>query len=94
MDVVDPYFFFLDKTDNILITDSSSNCIHIYNTDFQLVHEISVSHYAMGITVDLKGRVIVVCQSITNCLQIFDLVTNLLLLLCVTYSLLVFVKFT
>ena len=71
MDVVDPYFFFIDKTNNILITDISSNCINIYNTEFQLIHKISVSPCPMGITVDLKGRVIVVCQSARDCLQIF-----------------------
>ena len=71
MDVVNPYFFFIDKTDNILITDSSSNSIHIYNTEFQLIHKISVSPCPMGIAIDLKGRVIVVCQSEKYCLQIF-----------------------
>ena len=71
MDVVDPYFFFIDKTNNILITDISSNCINIYNTEIQLIHKISVSPCPTGIAVDLKGRVIVVCQSEEDCLQIF-----------------------
>ena len=71
MDVVDPYFFFIDETNNILITDNSSNCINIYNAEFQLIHNIYVSPCPMGITVDLKGRVIVVCQSEKDCLQIF-----------------------
>ena len=71
MDVVDPYFFFIDKTNNILFTDISSNCIDIYNAEFQLIHKISVSPCPTGIAVDLKGRVIVVCQSAKECLQIF-----------------------
>ena len=71
MDVVNSYFFFIDKTNNILITDYSSNCINIYNTEFQLIHNIYVSPCPMGITVDLIGRVIVVCQSEKDCLQIF-----------------------
>ena len=71
MDIVNSYFFFIDETDNILITDRGSNCINIYNTQFQLIHNISVSPCPMGIAVDLKGRVIVVCQSEKDCLQIF-----------------------
>ena len=71
MDVVNPYFFFIDKTNNILVTDYSSNCINIYNTGIQLIHKISVSPCPTGIAVDLKGRVIVVCQSSKGCLQIF-----------------------
>ena len=71
MDIVNPFFFFIDKTHNILITDRESNCINIYNTEFQLIHNIYVSPCPMGITVDLKGRVIVVCQSLKDCLQIF-----------------------
>ena len=71
MDVVDPYFFFIDETNNIIITDLCSNCINIYNREIQPIHKISVSPCPMGITVDLKGRVIVVCQSEKDCLQIF-----------------------
>ena len=71
MDVVNPFFFFIDETNNILITDISSNCISIYNTEIQLIHKISVSPCPTGIAVDLKGRVIVVCQSEEDCLQIF-----------------------
>ena len=71
MDVVNPFFFFIDKTANILITDRESNCINIYNTEFQLIHKISVSPCPMGIAVDLRGRVIVVCQSAKGFIQIF-----------------------
>ena len=60
MQVVNPFSFFIDQTDNIIISDYGSDSIHIFNTDFQLIHEISVSPYPMGITVDKKGRVIVV----------------------------------
>ena len=71
MDIVNPFFFFIDKTNNILVTDYSSNCINIYNTEFQLIHKISVSSCPTGIAVDLKGRVILVCQSYDCCLQFF-----------------------
>ena len=71
VEVINPYFFFIDQTDNILISDRSSNFIHIFNTEFQLIHEISVSNNPTGVTVDKQGRVIVVCQAVKNCLQIF-----------------------
>ena len=71
MQVIDPCNFFIDQTDNILISDYGSNSIHILNIEFQLIHKISVSPKPMGITVDKRGRVIVVCQADNNCLQIF-----------------------
>ena len=71
MQVVNPWNFFIDQTDNILISDCGSNSIHVFNKEFQLIHEISVSSNPNGITVDKRGRVIVVCQAENNCLQIF-----------------------
>ena len=71
IEVVNPWHFFIDQTDNILISDCGSNSIHIFNKEFQLFHEISVSPNPTGITTDKRGRVIVVCQGENNCLQIF-----------------------
>ena len=71
MQVINPYYFFIDQTDNILISDYGSESIHIFNKEFQLIHEISVSSNPMGITVDRRGRVIVVCHSKNNCHQVF-----------------------
>ena len=71
LEVINPYYFFIDQTENILISDCDSNSIHIYNPEFQLFHKISVSSSPMGITVDNSGRVIVVCQTGKNCLQIY-----------------------
>ena len=72
MQVINPFYFFIDKTDNILISDYGSNSIRIFNKEFQLIHKISVSPKPMGITVDKRGRVIVVCRAENNCLQIFS----------------------
>ena len=69
--VINPCYFFIDQTDNILISDYGSNSIHIFNSQFQLFHKIPVSNYPMGVTVDNQGRVIVVSQSQKDCLQIF-----------------------
>ena len=72
MEVIIPSFFFIDQTfKNILISDRSSNSIHIFNTEFQLVHKISVSNNPTGVTVDKQGRVIVVSLANKDCLQIF-----------------------
>ena len=71
MQVINPWNFFIDQTDNILISDCGSNSIRIFNKEFQSIHEISVSPNPMGITVDKRGRVIVVCQAVNSCLQIF-----------------------
>ena len=69
--VVNPAYLFIDRSDNILISDRSSDCIVIFSSTFQLIHKISVSHFPTGITMDDKDRLIVVCQDEKNCLQIF-----------------------
>ena len=71
MEIFDPCYFFIDQTDNILISDRDANSIRIFNKEFQLIHKISVSPNPMGITVDKRGRVIVVCRAENDCLQIF-----------------------
>ena len=42
MQVIYPWFFFIDHSDNILISDTASNSIHIYSPQFQFFHKISV----------------------------------------------------
>ena len=70
MQVICPFYFFIDPRDNIIISDRDSNSIHIFSTAFQLVHKIPVSPNPMGITVDFRGRVIVACRADNSCLQI------------------------
>ena len=71
MQLIDPWYFFIDPSDNILISDRLSNSIHIFNIDFHLIHKIPVSNSPMGVTVNKQGSVIVVSHSNKNCLQIF-----------------------
>ena len=71
MQVVDPCYFFIDKSNNVLISDRESNSINIFSPQFRLVHKIPVSESPTGVTVDNQGRVIIVCQSYRDCLQIF-----------------------
>ena len=69
--VLCPCFFFIDKFGNILISDYNSNSILILNSEFELIHKISTSDQPTGITMDKEDRIIVVCNSDNNCLQIF-----------------------
>ena len=71
MHFINPWYFFIDQLDNILISDRASNSILIYSPQFQFYHKISVSNSPMGVTVDTQGRLIVVSRSDTNCLQIY-----------------------
>ncbi|KAI6647869.1 hypothetical protein LOD99_8456 [Oopsacas minuta] len=69
-----PKFFDIDNSNNILITDysiiSSSRYISIYNSQFDLIHKISIPD-PTGITVDNRGRVIAVCVGGLRLLNIF-----------------------
>ncbi|KAI6659797.1 hypothetical protein LOD99_10622 [Oopsacas minuta] len=56
-----PYFFYIDNSDNILISDYYSNSISTFNSQFELIHKIPIASPS-GITVDTTGRVIVVCE--------------------------------
>ena len=69
--VVNPWFFCIDKFGSILISDQSSSSVLILNSEFEFIHKISVCSYPMGITMDKEDRVIVVCVADNNCLQIF-----------------------
>ena len=68
--VRDPWFFFIDKFGYILISDYSTNSILILNSEFLFIHKISVLN-PWGITMDREDRIIVVCDSPKNCLQLF-----------------------
>ncbi|KAI6650848.1 Cell surface protein [Oopsacas minuta] len=68
--VISPLFFFLDNSDNILISDYCSNSIQIFNSKHEYIHTISIRK-PTGITVDDKDRIIVVSEANKNCLQIF-----------------------
>ena len=71
MVVVSSWHFFIDNFKNIVISDRSSNCVNIFNLQFELVHKINTSNKPVGVVVDNQGRVIVVCQANKDCLQIF-----------------------
>ncbi|KAI6647845.1 Serine/threonine-protein kinase PknD [Oopsacas minuta] len=74
LQLIYPKFFDIDNSNNILITDYnytfSSDYISIFNTQFDLIHKIFIC-YPSGITVDNRGKVIVVCDGGEHCLNIF-----------------------
>ena len=63
--------FFIDRSDNILITDRLSNTISIFNSNSEIIHKINVFSSPTGIVVDNQDRIIVVRHASKNCLQIF-----------------------
>ena len=69
--VSDPYFFFIDDSNNLLISDRGSNSILIFNPLFEFIHKISVSDNPMGIVIDKHRRIIVVSLGPNYCIQIF-----------------------
>ena len=69
--VISAYSFFIDRLGNILISDWMSHSIIILNSEFVLIHSISVSKHPHAITMDNMDRIIVVCDAGKNCLQIF-----------------------
>ncbi|KAI6653475.1 Tripartite motif-containing protein 3-like isoform X2 [Oopsacas minuta] len=65
-----PYFFYIDNSNNILITARSSDCIILFDSKFDIIHKISIV-YPTGIAVDNRGRVIVVGDGCEYILHIF-----------------------
>ena len=63
--------FFVDRSGNILITDSQSNTLCIFNSESEIIHKIKVSSSPTATVVDGQDRIIVVSQADENCLQIF-----------------------
>ncbi|KAI6657049.1 Cell surface protein [Oopsacas minuta] len=51
--VISPFFFFLDNSDNILISDYGSDSIQIFNSKYECIHKISIPEPS-GITLDDK----------------------------------------
>ncbi|KAI6656266.1 hypothetical protein LOD99_11301 [Oopsacas minuta] len=65
-----PWFFCIDNSNNILTTNFTSHYICIFNPQLEFTHKISKA-YPTGITVDNRGRVIVVCDGGPHHLNIY-----------------------
>ena len=71
MQVVKPFYFFIDDSNNIIISDSRSNSINVFNPEFELIHKIDTSPDPVGVVINNQERILVVCRADKGCLQIF-----------------------
>ena len=73
-----PYSFDIDRDYNIMMSDYSNDCVYVFNKEGEQIHKfgkrgqgIGEFYGPCGIVLDNTGRIIVVCQKATNCLQFF-----------------------
>ena len=76
--VIDPWYFCLDREFNILMTDLSAGRVLIFSNRGQLLHKFGKRGegrgdiiYPAGIAVDREDRIIVVSENPKNCIQLF-----------------------
>ena len=70
--------FDIDRDYNIMMSDNSNHCVYVFNKEGEQIHKFSKQgqgigefYYPYRIVLDNTGRIIVVCQKDTNCLQFF-----------------------
>ena len=73
-----PYCFDVDRDYNIIMSDSSNNRVYIFDEEGEKIHKFGQKgqdkgdlNFPYGIALDNFGRIIVVCEKDTNCLQFF-----------------------
>ena len=73
-----PYSFDIDRDYNIMMSDISNDCVYVFNKEGEQIHKFGKRGQGIGefsspygIVLDNTGRIIVVCQKDTNCLQFF-----------------------
>ena len=73
-----PRYFDIDREYNIIMSDYSNHCVYVFNQGGKQIHKfgkegqgIGEFYHPFGIALDNTGRIIVVCEKDTNCLQFF-----------------------
>ena len=73
-----PYCFDIDREYNIIMSDFNNHCVYVFNQEEEQIHKfgekgqgVGEFYKPWGIALDNTGRIIVVCQKDTNCLQFF-----------------------
>ena len=73
-----PRCFDIDREYNIIMSDYSNLCVYVFNQEGEQIHKfgkegqgIGEFYHPYGIALDNTGRIIVVCEKNTNCLQFF-----------------------
>ena len=73
-----PICFDIDREYNIIMSDLGNHCVYVFNQEGEEIHRIGKEGQGIGefirpygIALDNTGRIVVVCQKETNCLQLF-----------------------
>ena len=73
-----PISFDIDRYYNIIMTDYCNHCVYVFNQEGEEKHKIGKNGQGIGefinpwgIVLDNIGRIVVVCQKDTACLQFF-----------------------
>ena len=73
-----PWCFDIDREYNIIMSDFTNHCVYVFNQEGEQIHKfgkegqgIGEFYQPYGIALDNTGRIIVVCEKNTNCLQFF-----------------------
>ena len=73
-----PFSFDIDREYNIIMSDFGNHCVYVFNQEGEEIHRIGKKGQGIGefispwgIALDNTGRIVVVCQKDTNCLQFF-----------------------
>ena len=72
------FCFDIDREYNIIMSDYSNDCVYVFNQEGEEIHRIGKKGQGIGefiipygIVLDNTGRIVVVCQKDTACLQFF-----------------------
>ena len=75
---INPRCFDIDREYNIIMSDYNTHCVYVFNQEGEQIHKFGMEgqgigefYYPCGIALDNTGRIIVVCEKDTNCLQFF-----------------------
>ena len=70
--------FDVDREHNIIMCDYSNHYVYVFNQEGEQIHKfgkegqgIGEFYHPRGVALDNTGRIIVVCEKDTNCLQFF-----------------------
>ena len=73
-----PFCFDIDREYNIIMSDCSNHCVYVFNQKGEQIHKFGKEGQGIGefccpygIALDNSGRIVVVCEKDTNCLQFF-----------------------
>ena len=72
------FYFDIDREHNIIMSDYWNHCVYVFNQEGEQIHKfgkegqgIGEFYQSCGVALDNTGRIIVVCEKDTNCLQFF-----------------------